>query len=338
MTEGIEEKLSNLRILFKNKLTEATQTGDFDTLYLAMFSKTNGEITKLLKTLPTLGLEEKKKAGSLINAFIEEARSTIDHIKAEYLHTSVNDPLIDLTLPANTYPTGNLHPITIVTREINEFFRYYGYSVYEGPDIEKYEYNFQKLNLPIGHPATDLQDSLYLKEPDILLRTHTSSIEARLLTEQKPPIRAAFAGPCYRNETVNATNSSFFFQYQGVCVEKGISIGNLFSTLTDFHKFLFGKDVKLRFRYKYYPEVSPGVGVDMECKFCKGQGCSVCKHRGFIEVLGSGMIHYNTLKMCGIDPEEYTGFAFGIGLDRLVMQKYEINDIRKLYFHGMVYA
>jgi phenylalanyl-tRNA synthetase alpha chain len=182
MTEGLEEKLTNLRVLFQNKLTEANQTGDFDTLYLTMFSKTNGEITKLLKTLPTLGIEEKKKAGPLINAFIEEARSTIEQTKAEYLHTSVNDPLIDLTLPANTYPTGNLHPITIVTREINEFFRYYGYSVYEGPDIEKYEYNFQKLNLPLGHPATDLQDSLYLKEPDVLLRTHTSSIEARLLS------------------------------------------------------------------------------------------------------------------------------------------------------------
>ncbi|MEN9389843.1 MAG: hypothetical protein RLY61_927 [Candidatus Parcubacteria bacterium] len=338
MNEGLDVKLSNLRLVFQAKLTEAKQTGDFDTLYLAMFSKTNGEVTTLLKTLPTLDLAEKQKAGPLINAFIEEARNTIEHAKTEYLTTSINDPLIDLSLPTNTYPTGNLHPITLVTREINEFFRYYGYSIYEGPDIETAEYNFLKLNLPPGHPATDLQDSMFIQEPEVLLRTHTSSIEARLLTDQKPPIRAAFAGPCYRNETVNATNSSFFFQYQGVCVEQGISIGNLFATLTDFHKFLFGNDVKLRFRYKYYPEVSPGVGVDMECKFCKGQGCSVCKYRGFIEVLGSGMIHYNTLKMCGIDPETYTGFAFGIGLDRLVMQKYEINDIRKLYFHGMVYA
>lgn len=338
MITSLEDKLTEIRLKFDNLLQDVKDTNDFNHIYLSMFSKTNGEITKLIKAIPGLSAEEKKTAGQLINAFVTEIKDQLESHKQKFLISKISDPLIDLSIPQKSYPIGNLHPITIVTREINNFFRYYGYSIYEGPDIETYEYNFEKLNLPYGHPATDLQDSLYIEEPDILLRTHTSSIEARLLTEQKPPIRAAFAGPCYRNETVNATNSSFFFQYQGVCVEKGISIRNLFATLTDFHKFLFGKDVKLRFRYKYYPEVSPGVGVDMECKFCKGDGCNVCKYRGFIEVLGSGMIHYNTLKMCGIDPEEYTGFAFGIGLDRLVMQTFEINDIRKLYFHGMVYA
>ena len=338
MNNEISSQINNLKIELEQALEIANNTGDFDNLYLDFFSKSSGKVNKLLKILPTLDLSQKKETGVLINSFIQEAKKSIQSSKLSFINSQIKNPLLDLTIKEKTYPTGNLHPITIVTRQINEFFRYYGFSIYEGPDIEMYEYNFQKLNLPLGHPATDLQDSLYIREPDILLRTHTSSIEARLLTEQRPPIRAAFAGPCYRNETVNATNSSFFFQYQGVCVEEGISISNLFSTLEKFHKFLFGDDVKLRFRYKYYPEVSPGVGVDMECKFCHGQGCHVCKYRGYIEVLGSGMIHYNTLKMCGIDPEKYTGFAFGIGLDRLVMQKYEINDIRKLYFQGMVYA
>jgi len=243
-----------------------------------------------------------------------------------------------MSYPVKPKDMGMLHPTTQVIRQVNKFFRYYGYSVIEGPEIETEEYNFRKLNLPKGHPATDLQDTLFVDQlQGILLRTHTSSIESRILTDNKPPIRAVVGGKCYRNETTNATNSAFFWQYQGVVVDKGITIQNLKATLTDFHKFLFGDDVVLRFRYKYYPEVSPGMGVDMQCRFCKGNGCDVCKKRGWIEVLGSGMIHYNTLKMCNIDPNIYTGFAFGMGLDRLVMQKFEINDIRKLYQGGIYY-
>ncbi|MDC0449114.1 phenylalanine--tRNA ligase subunit alpha, partial [bacterium] len=167
--------------------------------------------------------------------------------------------------------------------------------------------------------------------------THTSAIEARVLTNHEPPIRVAYPGKVYRNETVNSTNGAFFHHYQGVVVDKGITMQHLKYTLELLHKFLFGDDVELVFRYKYYPEVSPGMGVDMKCKFCDGKGCSACKSRGFIEVLGSGMIHYNTLKMCGIDPDVYTGFAFGTGLDRLVMQRFKIPDIRKLYGGGMIY-
>ena len=218
---------------------------------------------------------------------------------------------------------------------MNEFFRYYGFSIVEGPEIETEEYNFRKLNLPEGHPATDLQDTLYIAE-GILLTSHTSSIEARILTSQKPPIRVAFPGKSFRNEKLNSTNAAFFHQYQGVVVDKGITLQHLKNTLEDFHKFLFGDDIELRYRYKYYPEVSPGMGVDMKCKFCDGKGCGVCKQRGWIEVLGSGMIHVNILKMCGIDPDIYTGFAFGMGLDRLVMQRFGIDDIRKLY-GGIVY-
>jgi phenylalanyl-tRNA synthetase alpha chain len=225
----------------------------------------------------------------------------------------------------------------VIIREMNEFFRYHGFSIGEGPEIEDIEYNFRRLNLPEGHPATDLQDSLFIDEPNLLLRTHTSSVETRMLSTNKPPMRVVVPGKCYRNETTSLTNSAFFYQYQGFVVDKGITMGHLKDTLTKFHQFLFGNDVKLRFRYKYYPEVSPGMGVDMECRFCHGSGCQICKYRGFIEVLGSGMIHYNTLKACNIDPEIYSGFAFGMGLDRLVMSKYGITDIRKLYGGEIAY-
>jgi phenylalanyl-tRNA synthetase alpha chain len=332
----IEQKIKEIQQKYNQELEKAKNSGNFDELFLAMFSKKNGLLTNLVRTLPELSTEVKKSLGPAINQLQNDIKQSIQEEKDKFFQKTINDPLIDQSVPANPYATGNLHPTTVTINKINEFFRYYGYSTYDGPHIEEYEYNFARLNLPKGHPATDLQDSIYIAE-DTLLRTHTSSIETRILSTYKPPIRTAFAGACYRNETVNATNSAFFHQYQGVVVDKGISIKHLFATLTDFHKFLFGDDVELRFRYKYYPEVSPGVGVDMKCKFCHGEGCTVCKYRGYIEVLGSGMIHYNTLKMCGIDPEVYTGFAFGIGLDRLVMQSYEINDIRKLYFEGMVY-
>ncbi|HSX39365.1 MAG TPA: phenylalanine--tRNA ligase subunit alpha, partial [Candidatus Saccharimonadales bacterium] len=307
-------------------------------VYLKYFSKSRGVVTELMKTLPNLSAEEKRNLGPQLNQLQDELKTAIEKAKSQYTQTQIDDPRIDLTLPQQPKKSGMLHPTTQVIREMNEFFRYYGYSVAEGPEIETAEYNFRRLNLPENHPATDLQDSLFVEEPNILLRTHTSSVETRVLADYKPPIRVVTPGKCYRNETGNRTNSSFFYQFQGVVVDKGITIQHLKATLENFHKFLFGDDVILRFRYKYYPEVSPGVGVDMQCQFCHGVGCEVCKFRGWIEMLGSGMIHYNTLKMSGIDPEVYTGFAFGMGLDRIVMQRFGITDIRKLYGGGLVYA
>lgn len=334
----MEAKIADIQKKFETDLKTAKVSGNFDELYLKYFSKSNGAVTALVKKIPTLDADSKKIFGPLINELQKTQKEAITQAITEFENAKKNDPLIDLTIPEQPVNAGFLHPITQTIREINEFFRYYGFSVYEGPEIETEEYNFRKLNLPKGHPATDLQDTLYVsKKEGTLLRTHTSSVEARVLTKQKPPIRVAFSGKCFRNETPNATNAPFFHQYQGVVVDKGITLQNLKFTLQKFHEFLFGDDVVLRFRYKYYPEVSPGMGVDMQCKFCVGVGCEVCKQRGYIEVLGSGMIHYNTLKMCGIDPDVYTGYAFGMGLDRLVMQKFEISDIRDLLGGGLVY-
>lgn len=314
-----------------NTFQDDYQRLDKDSLYLKYFSKTNGLVTGLIKLIPSLSKDEKKIYGQKINELSKDLESQINSLNI--IEKTKLDETIKIT---DEKIKGNLHPVTETIREMNNFFRYYGFSVYEGPEIETEEYNFRKLNLPENHPATDLQDSLYIK-PGILLRTHTSSIETRVLTNEEPPIRVVMPGTVFRNETPSATNASFFHQYQGVVVDKNITIKNLVSTLTEFHKHLFGPEVVIRFRYKYYPEVSPGLGTDIQCLFCKGEGCKVCKYRGYIEVLGSGMIHYNTLKMCGINPDDYSGFAFGMGLSRLVMQRHKIDSIKKLYGGEITY-
>ncbi len=332
----MEDQIKKIKSSFSEDLSSAKNQSDLDTLYLKYLGK-KGLTNDLLKTLQGLALQDKKTYGPILNDLKKSQTEAIASKKLELEHGSTGKLDYDLTIPGPVVPTGHLHPTTTIIREMNEFFRYQGFSIGEGPEIEDVEYNFRRLNLPEGHPATDLQDSLFIEEPNLLLRTHTSSVETRMLSNYKPPMRVVVPGKCYRNETTSITNSAFFYQYQGFVVDKGITMGHLKDTLTKFHQFLFGDDVKLRFRYKYYPEVSPGMGVDMECRFCQGTGCQICKYRGFIEVLGSGMIHYNTLKACGIDPEVYSGFAFGMGLDRLVMSKYGIKDIRKLYGGEIVY-
>jgi phenylalanyl-tRNA synthetase alpha chain len=333
----MDTEIQQIKNLFLGTIESIQSKQALDELYLKYFSKTKGIVTALMRELPNLPPEDKRKYGPRINALQKDLKEAISQKETKLEKARIQDPAIDLTYLEKPLKTGMLHPTIQVIREMNEFFRYHGFSVADGPEIETAEYNFRKLNLPEGHPATDLQDTLFIEEPNLMLRTHTSSVETRVLTDYKPPIRVAFPGKCYRNETVTTNNGAFFNQYQGVVVDKGITMQHLKSTLLDFHKFIFGDDVVIRFRYKYYPEVSPGMGTDMLCKFCGGEGCAVCKQMGWIEVLGSGMIHYNTLKMCGIDPEVYTGFAFGMGLDRLVMQKFNIPDIRMLYGGGMVY-
>jgi len=220
---------------------------------------------------------------------------------------------------------------------LNSFFRYYGYSVYEGPEVEFNEYNFEKLNLPKDHPARSLADTLFISEPNIMLRTHTSSVETRAMTNEDLPLRIVVPGKVFRNETTNATNNSMFYQYEGLVVDKNVSMAELKGTLDKFIKFLYGVETKTRFRCKYYPQVEPGAGLDIQCLFCNSKGCTVCKFRGWVEVLGCGMVHPNVLRSCGIDHKKWSGFAFGMGLDRIVMLKYGIDDIRKLYSGELVF-
>ena len=332
----MQTQITQIQSRFTSDLDQVHTPTELDALYLKYLGK-KGSTTQLLGQLKELSLSDKKIYGPLLNQLKQSQESQIKD-KSKLLSSDVSHLLsMDLTIPGQIKPIGHLHPTTILIREMNDFFRQQGYSIGEGPEIENVEYNFRRLNLPEGHPATDLQDTLFIREGDLLLRTHTSSVETRILSSQKPPLRVVVPGKCYRNETNSTTNTNFFYQYQGFVVDQGINIQHLKSILTEFHQFLFGKDIKLRFSYKYYPEVTPGMGVDIECNFCHGKGCQICKYRGFIEVLGSGMIHPNTLKACGIDPSIYTGFAFGMGLDRLVMTKFGITDIRKLYGGELIY-
>ncbi|MFH2019709.1 MAG: phenylalanine--tRNA ligase subunit alpha [bacterium] len=334
----MQTKITNLELQFEKELSQVQDEKTLQALSLKYLSKKNGLTTKLLQELPKLSSSDKRLYGPLLNKLKTTEEAAVKTKLASLQSKSKVKEYTDLTIPGSPKLSGHLHPTTIIIRELNDFFRYHGFSIGEGPEIETVEYNFRRLNLPEGHPATDLQDTLFVKEPDILLRTHTSSVEARILSSCKPPLRVVVPGKVYRNETTNKTNGSFFHHYQGLVVDKGINIGHLKHILTLVHQHLFGEDVILRYRYKYYPEVSPGMGIDMQCKFCRGKGCDVCKQRGWIESLGSGMIHYNTLKVSGIDPSVYSGFAFGMGLDRLVMSKFGISDIRKLYGGELVYT
>ncbi len=333
-TQELIKKIDQNKLLFEQEISSAKIPEEVNQIHINFVGR-SGATTTLLKTLPQLDTENKKTLGPILNQLKSDQESLLKQ-KLSTL-TSSFDPETDHTVPGQIKSTGRLHPTTQIIRELNSFFRYHGFSVQEGPELEDVEYNFRRLNLPEGHPAMDLQDTLFVKEPNLLMRTHTSSIQTRVLSTFKPPLRVVVPGKVYRNETNSTTNTSFFYQYQGFVVDRGINIQNLKDMLTQAHQFLFGADVKLRFRYKYYPEVSPGMGIDMQCRFCHGIGCQVCKYRGWIETLGSGMTHYNCYKACGIDPEIWTGYSFGMGLDRLVMSKFGITDIRKLYGGELVY-
>lgn len=332
----MEEKIEHLKTKFNKDLKDSIISNKLDNLHLKYLGK-KGLINHLLSQIPALPDSKKKLVGPKVNKlklFIEkEINKSRENVKRE-----MDRSWLDFTIPGSKVSVGHFHPTTLTIRELNNFFKYFGYSVAEGPEIETDEYNFEKLNLPKDHPARDLQDSLYIKEPDILLRTHTSSVETRIMTSKKPPIRVVVPGKCYRNESTNKSNNSIFYHYEGLAIDKGINITHLKFTLESMARFLYGKNVTTRFRCKYYPQVEPGVGLDIKCTFCNGAGCSVCKYRGFIELAGAGMVHPKALESCGINHKVYSGFAFGIGLDRIVMTKFNISDIRFLYSGIMVYV
>lgn len=298
----------------------------------------SGEVNKLAQSVKTLAPEKRKEFGIELNKNKHQIVSLIAEKKLE-LDSAHKSKLLDFdtSLPGVKQHIGHLHPTSLVIRDIYQYFSYLGYSVYEGPEIETDEYNFDKLNLPLDHPARDLQDTLYINEPEYLLRTHTSSVETRCLTTEELPIRIITPGKCYRNESTNASNNAIFYQLEGLVVDKGIHMGHLKATLEGFAQFLYGDDTITRFRCKYYPQVEPGVGMDIQCQLCHGKGCAVCKYRGWMEVVGAGMTHPNLLKNCGVDPTKWSGFAFGFGLDRLVMMRYGITDIRSLYNGELVW-
>lgn len=293
-----------------------------------------GELTAVLKGMKDVSPEDRPKVGQMVNdtrAVIEEALDkAIKALEAELMEAKLKEEVIDVTLPAKKPEIGHRHPNTIALEEVERIFVGMGYEVVEGPEIEKDYYNFEALNIPADHPAKDEQDTFYINS-DILLRTQTSSVQVHVMEEQKPPIRIIAPGRVFRADEVDATHSPSFHQIEGLVIDKNVTFADLKGTLAEFAKELFGEETKVKFRPHHFPFTEPSAEMDVTCFKCGGSGCRFCKGSGWIEILGCGMVHPRVLTMCNIDPNEYTGFAFGVGLERIALLKYEIDDMRLLY-------
>ncbi len=295
-----------------------------------------GKITQILRGLSQLPMEQRKAVGAAANdikALLEqEMGKRRQAIKDAALAGGVD--AIDVTLPGRPVALGRLHPTTQIVREICDAFTSMGFEVIEGPEVESDYYNFEALNIPKDHPARDMWDTIWISRDEsnpTLLRTHTSPMQVRSMEKRQPPVRVVVPGRCYRYEATDATHESIFFQVEGLAVDRGITLADLKGTLYEFAKRLFGAERKTRFRCDYFPFVEPGVDMSIDCFVCGGKGCRLCSNTGWIEILGAGMVHPNVLKGVGYDPEVYTGFAFGIGVERIFMLKHGIDDIRLFY-------
>lgn len=305
------------------------QTKDALEAFRLKFISRKGAVTELFEELKKVSVEEKKRLGKVLNELKQSAEAKFSSLQENIENNTSSSSDIDLTLPPVPNKVGNLHPLTLVKNRIIEIFERLGFNVADGPEIEDDWHNFSALNFPDNHPAREMQDTFFIeKNPDLLLRTHTSNVQIRLLEKQKPPVRAIMPGRVYRNEAISARAHCFFHQVEGLYVDKNVGFADLKQTLYHFAKEMYGKDVKIRFRPSFFPFTEPSAEIDITCLICKGKGCNVCKHSGWVEIAGSGMVHPNVLKNCGIDPEEYTGFAFGMGIERVTMLKYQVNDLR----------
>ncbi len=330
----MEEKVNSIK---KNAVDEIEKTSDLHDLndIRVMYLGKKGKLTEILRSMGELSSEERPKVGSLVNKAKEEVEEIIkqkeEELKKLELSKKLEEEDIDITLPSKKTVRGSKHPLNRVIEEVEDLFVSMGYDVVSGPELETDEYCFERLNLPKGHPARDMQDSFYITT-EYLLRTQTSAVQARTMmaNTEKTPIRVIVPGKTFRRED-DATHSHQFNQVEGLVVDKNISLADLKGTLEVFMKKMLGQNTELRFRPSYFPFTEPSYEVDVTCFKCGGKGCNLCKQTGWIELLGSGIVHPNVLRMNGYDPDKYSGFAFGVGLDRLAMFKYGITDIRLLY-------
>ena len=329
----MKEKLQKIR---EDAIRQIEASGDLSKLNdvrVAVLGK-KGELTAVLKSMKDVSPEERPLVGQLVNETRESIEKILDETKkkleAAELDAKLRREVIDVTLPAKKNNVGHRHPNTIALEEVERIFTGMGYEVVEGPEVEYDHYNFELLNIPANHPAKDEQDTFYITK-DILLRTQTSPVQARIMETGRMPIRVIAPGRVFRSDEVDATHSPSFHQIEGLVIDKNITFADLKGTLEVFAKELFGPETKTKFRPHHFPFTEPSAEVDVSCFKCGGKGCRFCKGSGWIEILGCGMVHPHVLEMCGIDPEEYTGFAFGVGLERIALLKYEIDDMRLLY-------
>jgi len=294
---------------------------------------TKGLVKNMMGEMKSVSNEQKKEFGQILNAFKVAAEEKLEALVAALGDTTTLDANIDTSLPGDEFTVGTRHPLNLVRNQMVSIFKRLGFAVAEGPEIEDDWHNFGAMNLPADHPARDMQDTFYVQEATDenaawLLRTHTSSVQARVMETQKPPIRVICPGRVYRNETISARAHCFCHQVEGLYIDENVSFADLKQTLYFFVQEMFGKDVKVRFRPSYFPFTEPSAEMDISCQICSGKGCNICKHTGWVEILGSGMVHPNVLKNFDIDPEKYTGFAFGMGVERIAQLKYQVNDLR----------
>ncbi len=329
----MKEKLQNIKNEAIQKLNASDSLTKLNDVRVAILGK-KGELTAIMKSMKELLPEERPAFWQLVNEVraeieqkLEEAKSALE---AKELELRLKNEVIDVTLPAKKNMVGHRHPNTIALEEVERIFIGMGYEVVEGPEVELDYYNFEALNIPANHPAKDEQDTFYINN-NIVLRTQTSPVQVRVMEGGKLPIRVIAPGRVFRSDEVDATHSPSFHQIEGLVIDKHITFADLKGTLAEFVRELFGADTKVKFRPHHFPFTEPSAEVDISCFKCGGKGCRFCKGSGWIEILGCGMVHPKVLKMSGIDPEEYSGFAFGVGLERIALLKYEIDDMRLLY-------
>jgi len=331
--EIMKERLEKIKEEALKQIEASDALEKLNDIRVAYLGK-KGELTTVLKSMKDVSPEDRPKVGQMVNdarelieAKLEETRSSLARKARE---EQLKSEVIDVTLPAKKANIGHSHPNTIALEEVERIFVGMGYEVVEGPEVEYDLYNFEKLNIPANHPAKDEQDTFYINK-DIVLRTHTSPVQARVMEQGKLPIRMIAPGRVFRSDEVDATHSPSFHQIEGLVIDKHITFADLKGTLAEFARELFGEDTKVKFRPHHFQFTEPSAEVDVTCFKCGGSGCRFCKGTGWIEILGCGMVHPHVLEMCDIDPEEYTGFAFGVGVERIALLKYEIDDMRLLY-------
>lgn len=333
----MKEQLKSIEERAKAELSQISDTKLLEEFRVKFLGK-KGEITSILKQMGKLSAEERPVIGQLANkvrADIEEALNARKaELKSKLEEMRLKEEALDVTLPGNAQKIGRAHPLEVTLEQVEEVFLGMGFDIVEGPEVETDHYCFEALNMPKHHPARDTQDTFYINE-NVLLRTQTSSVQIRTMEKMKPPIRIISPGRVYRSDAVDATHSPLFHQIEGLVIDKGITMADLKGTLELLMKRLYGDDAKIRLRPHHFPYTEPSAEVDLMCFNCHGKGCSMCKQEGWVELLGSGMVHPKVLADCGIDPEVYSGFAFGIGLERITMGRYSINDMRLLYENDM---
>lgn len=329
----MKEQLNQILSAALDEVQAASTQQELEAVRVRFLGK-KGELTAILRGMGKLSAEERPAAGQLANQVRAQIEQALEQTQASLAEAAIARKLasetIDVTMPGQKISLGKRHPLQTVLHQLYDIFTGMGFSIAEGPEVEYDYYNFEALNIPKNHPARDTQDTFYIND-NIVLRTQTSGMQVRVMEQQKPPIRIIAPGRVYRSDAVDATHSPVFHQIEGLVVDKGVTMGDLKGSLEVFAKRLYGEETSVRFRPHHFPFTEPSAEMDVTCFKCHGKGCPLCKGEGYIEILGCGMVHPKVLRGCGIDPEVYSGFAFGIGLERIVMQRYKIDDMRLLY-------